>query len=48
MKCKICDKKIPAKRLEALPKTELCVKCSEKHPENNDKNHAMIYHTFFS
>jgi hypothetical protein len=28
--CKRCDKKIPKGRLEVLPDTELCVKCSQE------------------
>jgi hypothetical protein len=28
MLCTRCDEKIPAERLEAIPETELCVKCS--------------------
>jgi hypothetical protein len=27
--CKRCGKEIPAERIEALPETELCVRCSE-------------------
>lgn len=30
MNCKRCNKEIPQDRLEALPETELCVKCSDK------------------
>lgn len=29
--CKICSHEIPQARLDVLPDTELCVKCSEKH-----------------
>lgn len=28
--CCLCPAEIPAERLEALPDTEVCVKCSEK------------------
>lgn len=28
--CKRCDSEIPAERIEALPETEICVKCSEE------------------
>ena len=28
--CELCGKKIPKQRLEALPDTRLCVKCSAK------------------
>lgn len=28
--CRLCHNEIPHIRLEALPDTELCVKCSEK------------------
>jgi RNA polymerase-binding transcription factor DksA len=28
--CKLCDTEIPAARLEALPDTQVCMKCSEK------------------
>jgi hypothetical protein len=30
-KCKVCDTTIPQARLDAIPETEFCVKCSEKH-----------------
>jgi hypothetical protein len=30
MKCRVCKKSIPKLRLEVLPETRLCVKCSEK------------------
>lgn len=29
MKCAICEKEIPARRLEILPNTKTCVNCSE-------------------
>ena len=35
--CKICGEEIPAERLEALPDTDTCVKCStpvQKHDPN--------------
>lgn len=28
--CKVCNQEIPLARLNILPNTELCVKCSEK------------------
>ena len=28
--CERCEKPIPAGRLEALPETQICVKCSEE------------------
>ncbi len=30
-RCFDCGEEIPAARLEALPDTEYCVKCSDKH-----------------
>lgn len=33
-KCADCEATIPKARLNALPHTEYCVKCSEKHPES--------------
>ncbi len=32
-KCAECEANIPAARLQALPDTKYCVKCSPKHPE---------------
>lgn len=32
-KCEICESPIPKERLEILPDTKLCVKCSAKNPE---------------
>ena len=50
IKCKLCDKTIPVARLKALPKTELCIKCSEKESENDKPQvdvNSMVYHAFF-
>jgi len=33
VKCEICDKRIPAERLEALPETKKCVGCASKFPD---------------
>jgi hypothetical protein len=30
-KCKYCEKPIPKARLEAIPETDMCVKCAETH-----------------
>lgn len=32
MYCKVCNKEIPAARLEVLPETTTCVGCSEVKP----------------
>lgn len=31
VKCEICDDVIPAERIEILPDTRVCVKCSAKY-----------------
>lgn len=45
MKCKYCDKKIPAVRLKALPHTVTCVKCSDelaKNPNLEEHEHKDL------
>lgn len=32
MVCEDCGEQIPEERLEVLPNTKYCVKCSENHP----------------
>lgn len=33
MNCFECDNEIPAVRLEAMPNTEYCINCADKHTE---------------
>ena len=33
MNCFECDNEIPAARLEAMPNTEYCINCADKHTE---------------
>jgi hypothetical protein len=35
--CELCGAKIPSARLEFLPETTTCVKCSETRPYSEDE-----------
>lgn len=35
-RCVLCDKPIPAARLEALPGVTTCIECARKHPRKVD------------
>ena len=35
--CELCGAKIPSARLEILPETTTCVKCSETQPYSEDE-----------
>jgi RNA polymerase-binding transcription factor DksA len=35
-RCSLCDRPIPAARLEALPGVTTCIECAKKHPRKVD------------